>query len=269
MHTITLSEINIYPIKSLGGISLQEARVEERGLQYDRRWMLVGRQNQCLTQRKYPQMALCKTALEPEGIRVSFPGMNDLLIPFAPQTAEKVQVTVWGDTCEAVVVHEKANTWFSKVLALDCKLVFMPDDTRRAVDKKYDPGENAVSFADGFPFLLISEASLADLNERLEEPVLMNRFRPSLVVKNTEAFAEDKWKKLQIGAVLFQGVKLCGRCVMTTIDQTTAEKGAEPLKTLAGYRTAGKKVLFGQSLVYGQQGSIIRVGDEVQVVSNL
>ncbi len=265
MPAILLSEINIYPIKSLGGISLQETVAEVRGLQHDRRRMLIDSQNQCLTQRKHPQMALCKTALAHNGILVSFPGVPDLLVPWVPQTQQRLAVDIWGDTCEAVVVSAAANHWFSQVLALDCQLVFMPDDSHRAIDQRYDPASTTVSFADSYPFLLISEASLTDLNRRLDAPVPMNRFRPNLVVKHTEAFAEDYWKEIQIGATTFQSVKLCGRCVLITIDQQTAGKGQEPLKTLAGYRTVGSKVLFGQNMVCRQPGNVLRVGDEVTV----
>ena len=261
-----LSEIYIYPIKSLGGISLQEAWVEERGLQYDRRWMLVDEQNQFLTQRKFPRMALCKTSLDDQGIKVSFPEMDDLSIPFSPQTKEKLAVTIWDNSCEAVVVSEEADRWFTEALQLSCRLVLMPETTKRAVDKRYATADNTVSFADGYPFLLIGQSSLDDLNRRLEEAVPMNRFRPNLVVKDAPPYSEDTWHTIQIGAVVFYGVKPCSRCVLTTVDQATGEKGKEPLKTLAGYRTTGNKVLFGQNLVYAQKGSTISVGDKVRLL---
>lgn len=263
---IIVSQINSYPIKSLAGISLSSAVVEERGLQHDRRWMLVDERNQFITQRKLAKMALIRPELTESGLVVQTRGMPPLSVPFRPENQECILVTVWDDTCPAIEVSQEANAWFSKALQMPCKLVYMPDDSVRPVDPRYAVEDECVSFADGYPFLLISEASLADLNSRLETPVPMNRFRPNIVVRGTEPFAEDTWRTIQIGETTFYVVKPCARCVVTTIDQQTAQKSKEPLKTLATYRSAGSKVMFGQNMVYGRKGNHIRVGDAMRVV---
>ncbi len=262
---LSLSAIYIYPIKGLAGISLPSSQVEERGLQYDRRWMLVDDTHTFLTQRKYPQMALLTVQLTSKGLRVQAPGKADLLIPLGA-TGEKLRVTVWDDTCEAETVNTVADNWFSEALGVFCRLVYMPDHSIRPVDSRYAVADNYVSFADAYPFLVISEESLADLNGRLAEPVPMNRFRPTLVVKGATPFAEDTWYRFRIGECIFYGVKPCARCVVTTIDQETAEKGKEPLKTLSIYRQRGHKILFGQNVIFGREGSKIQVGDEVEVL---
>ena len=164
---------------------------------------------------------------------------------------------------------DEVNGWFSDVLDVECRLVTMPETTRRRIPPEFavNPGEDHVSFADGYPFLLIGEASLAEVNARLETPVPMNRFRPNLVVSGSEAFAEDSWKKIRIGETVFHLVKPCARCVLTTVDQATGVKdGKEPLKTLASFRTFDGKVLFGQNLIAENPGGVVRVGDEVEVL---
>ncbi len=261
---LTLSAIYIYPVKGLAGISLSSSLVEERGLQYDRRWMLVDDSDTFLTQRKFAQMALLKVKLTDEGLLVQARGKTDLPIPFGA-TGDKLRVTVWDDTCEAIAVSKASDQWFSEALGISCRLVYMPDYSVRPVDSRYAVAHNYVSFADAYPFLLISEESLADLNTRLEEAVPMNRFRPTLVVKGATPFAEDTWYQFRIGECLFYGVKPCARCVVTTIDQETAGKGKEPLKTLASYRQREHKILFGQNVVFGREGSQIKVGDEVVI----
>ncbi len=262
-----LSAIYVYPIKSLGAIRLETAAVEARGLAYDRRWMLVDEHNTFLTQRKYPQMALLRVEIRPDGLRVFTSGKPDLLMPYEPQRGEELRVTVWDDTCTAIAVSAEADQWFSEAIGFPCRLVYMPERSIRPVDERYAREDDHVSFADAYPFLLIGEASLNDLNVRLTEPVPMNRFRPNFVVSGSEPFAEDAWHGLRIGNSLFYGAKPCARCILITIDQTTAAKGKEPLLTLAGYRSANNKVYFGQNLLYGGEGTQVRVGDVVEVVS--
>jgi uncharacterized protein YcbX len=247
---------------------MESVVVEERGLQYDRRWMLVDAQNHFLTQRKLAKMALFKVSIKKEGLEVTAPEMPTLYIPFAPQTAEVISVRVWDDTCQAIVVSNKASLWFSKALQITCKLVYMPDDSLRPVDERYSGNNEIVSFADGYPFLLIGEASLADLNSRLSQPVSMNRFRPNLVINTTEPFAEDTWRSIRIGEATFHLVKPCARCILTTIDQQNGVAGKEPLKTLSSYRTFHNKVLFGQNLLSDQaSGKVIHMGSPVTVLS--
>lgn len=266
-----LSEINIYPIKSLGGISLKGSVVENRGLQLDRRWMLVDEKNNFLTQRENPLMATVKTEILKNGLGVSSDN-ETLEIPLETNLEETVSVKIWSSRCRARVYERKFNEWFSNILQKHCKLVLMPEETRRRVNYFYAVHQDdAVSFADGYPVLLACESSLADLNSRLEMPVPMNRFRPNLVVSGADAFAEDGWKQIKIGTVIFHVVKPCGRCVMTTVDQTSGEKhGAEPLKTLATYRipkrSIKKKILFGQNLIAENSGEILNIGDAVEVI---
>lgn len=266
-----LTEINVYPVKSLKGISLQESKVENRGLQYDRRWMLVDKNNEFLTQREFPKMATLRVETEEKGLKV-FDGENSISIPAEIGPSATVRVKVWSSTCPAKVYGDAINGWFSGALETDCRLVLMPEESRRRVNYFYAVRKtDVVSFADAYPFLLIGENSLNDLNSRLENPVPMNRFRPNLVVNESAAFAEDGWKKIKIGETVFHLVKPCARCVMTTIDQQTGvSDGKEPLKTLAGYRipkrSTEKKILFGQNMIAENIGGVLRVGDRVEVL---
>ena len=276
-----ISEINIYPIKSLKGISVDSAKVEERGLQYDRRWMLTDMDGVFLTQREFPKMAMVSTWIEEGGLGVSADRFGEAFIPFLPETGNKRQVTIWQSICEGEIYGGVLNEWFSDVLGTNCQLVYMPDNSRRSVNKRFDRGDDIVSFADGYPLMVLSEASLADLNSRLNEPLPMNRFRPNLVVSSVNAFAEDDWQRVRIGEALFRSTKPCERCVITTVDQARGEfAGKEPLKTLASYRMARNvmperygslgvnetAVLFGQNLIADTPGGGIKVGDKVEVL---
>ncbi len=266
-----LSEINIYPIKSLGGISQKKAMVEKRGLQFDRRWMLIGEKQNFLTQRNFPKMATVSVEILENGLRVS-QGNDELVIPFEPNTNKTESVKIWSSRCRAQVYEDKINKWFSDALETNCRLVLMPVETKRKVSYFYAVHkDDVVSFADAYPFLLIGEDSLTDLNSRLENPVPMNRFRPNFVVSGADAFAEDGWRRIRIGDVVFHLVKPCARCVVTTIDQSNgAKQGVEPLKTLASFRipksSIKKKILFGQNLIAEDVGKIVNVGDAVEVL---
>jgi uncharacterized protein YcbX len=261
---LAVSQLFIYPVKSLGGIALDVATVTDRGLQHDRRWLLIDDQHRFLTQREHPVMALFKLSITPTGIGVDFKG-DPFTIPFQPQTNTTHQVQIWNDTCIATVVSEEADNWFSERMGFPCQLVYMPDNTHRKVEAPYAKNNEIVSFADGYPFLIIGQASLDELNGRLEKPVPMNRFRPNIVFTGGTPYQEDNMQHFVIGDIHFYGVKPCGRCIMTTIDQQTATKGQEPLRTLASYRTAHKKVLFGQNLLHTGQG-LIRTGDSLEII---
>lgn len=274
MIDLTISEINIYPIKSLGGISLQKSVIEARGLQHDRRWMLVDEKGKFFTQREFPVMATLKTELETDSLKVTAKNGNSVLIPFSEnKNGEEKNVSVWESRVKARVAESSINEWFSEVLQTNCQLVQMNENSKRIVSpfyavRKY---QDEVSFADAYPLLLIGENSLKDLNTKLENPIPMNRFRPSLVVKNSEAFAEDNWKKIKIGENIYHIVKSCARCVITTINQETGiSDGKEPLKTLAAYRQfkhEGKsKINFGQYLIPENTGAEINLGDKVKIV---
>jgi uncharacterized protein len=263
---MVLQEIFIYPIKSLGGIKLDSWHLEEKGFRYDRRWMLVDKSGMFLSQRKHPKMALLQVKLSDEGLIVSQKQQNEqkLLIPYEHRTLGSRAVTIWDDIVDATFVGEQYSAWFSEQLGIECDLVVMPEHVKRKVNPKYAVAEEAVSFADGMPYLLIGEASLEELNQRLDKPVGMDRFRPNLVIKGASPFEEDNWSEIAIGEAVFKITKPCARCVMTTVDQDTAEKGKEPLKTLAAYRTVNGKVMFGQNMSLWS-GSKVSVGDEVIV----
>ena len=258
----TLTQLTVYPVKSLGGIPLASSAVEARGLRHDRRWMVVDPSGRFLTQREFPRMALVSPSLAGDALMLDAPGMPMLPVPPAPPDAAPLTVRVWRSVCDALPVGGEADEWLSHHLDTPVRLVYMPDATRREVNPDYGRPGDVVSFADGYPFLLIGEASLADLNARLDVPVGMDRFRPNFVVSGSPAYAEDGWARVRIGGVLFRGAKPCDRCGLTTIDQTTAARGTEPYHTLAGYRMVEKKVLFGQYLIAAGEG-IVTVGEAV------
>lgn len=269
--SLTLSKIYIYPIKSLGGISLVESFVEDRGLQYDRRMMLVDDEGIFITQRDFPQMALLKTEIKNEHLTVAHLNYNQSIeIPLQPANSfshYKRKVKIWDDICEASIVSEEADNFFSDMIGLKCHLVYMPEDEKRIVDpqRKYVVDNHIVSFADGYPFLIIGQSSLNELNRRLEKPLPMNRFRPNFVFAGGRPFEEDNWKDFMIGDVKFRAVKPCARCVITTTDQETAIRNQEPLKTLSTFRKIENKVMFGMNLVSYSEG-LIKVGDKISLL---
>jgi uncharacterized protein YcbX len=263
---LTVSELYIYPIKSLGGIALNKATLTDRGFEHDRRWMLVDANNQFLSQREVNAMALLKVQIAEEGLlitNIAIPG-EELLVPFQPAITETEMVTVWSNHCRAQRVSDEADAWFSKQLGLSCKLVYMPNSTRRYVDGRYAHNKEITSFSDGYPLLLIGQGSLDDLNNRLETPLPMNRFRPNIVFTGGTAFQEDYMKHFEINGITFFGVKPCARCLITTIDQQTAEKAKEPLRTLSTYRMKNKKIYFGQN-VLPQGTGIVSIGDTIKL----
>jgi uncharacterized protein YcbX len=225
--------------------------------------MVVDRNYRFLTQRQFPRLALVSTKLEKNRLRLGTPGLDDLEVPLTLPTGSTIQAVVWNDTVLVVDTGDHAARWFTQALGGPARLVFMPEDARRIATRRGYSSQ--VSLADAYPFLLLSEESLNDLNSRLAEPVPMNRFRPNLVVRGCEPYAEDTWNEIRVGRLPFHVVKPCSRCVTTTVNQLTGEKGSEPLKTLATYRERDGNVYFGQNLIHGERG-VLRVGDEVEVV---
>ena len=253
MKDLRLSEIYIYPIKSLGGIRLKKAKVLEKGLEFDRRWMLVDRDGKFMTQRIHPKMALLKVSLGHGEISVvnhARPERPSIRF-FADQvpSGKHLYATIWDDAVTVTEVDSDLSAWFSKELEMDCRLVVFPESNTRPVDARYKVNDENVSLADAYPFLVIGQSSLDDLNTRLKEPVPMNRFRPNFVVTGSDPYEEDRWRKIRIGQNRFIAVKPCSRCVLTTVNQDTGEKGIEPLATLSSYRKIESKVNFGQNLV--------------------
>ncbi len=262
-----VSEIRIYPVKGLRGLSVAAAEVEPWGLAGDRRWMVVDANGRFLSQREAPQMARIDVEPRPGGLRLSAEGWGvcDVAVPDGPAD---LPVTVWRDRLHAAPADGAASRWLDAALdRAGCRLVHMADPaTVRPVDPDYGAPGDHVSFADGYPLLLATTASLADLSDRVGRPLPMTRFRPNLVVDGAGPWAEDGWSALAVGAVRFRIAKPCARCVVTTVDPATGIKGAdgEPLRTLADYRRDGRgRPIFGQNLIPDGPGRIA-VGDAVQ-----
>ena len=263
----TVTALYVYPLKAARGVRSPASAVEARGLVGDRRWMLVDQDGRMVSQRTHPSLACLRVAVRGEGIKVEAPGGQQPLSVTAPEArAHRLQVDVHGSVSEAALGPDEAHAWFSRFLEADVRLVHQPPDVRRPVSPAYGSKGDHVSFADGFPVLLTTTASLHDLNARLETPIPMDRFRPNVVVEGAEAFAEDGWRVVQIGEVRFRAVKPCKRCTVTTVNQTTGQQtGAEPLRTLGRYRKQGSGVLFGQNLI-PDVGGVVREGDAVEVL---
>ena len=262
----TLSSIYIYPIKSLAGIEVEQWEVTPTGLQYDRKWMLVDGQQQFLSQRRLPKMALLKTQIIDQQLIISAPGQADLLIKLeAPETTTTQEVTVWGDKCLAQEVNQQASQWFSDFLKFPCTLVYQPSENIRTVDQKYALANDQTSFSDGFPFLIVSAASLELLNQQMNLSLSIRRFRPNLVISDCSSYAEDKWRKISIGEIAFRLPKPCSRCSVPQIDPDTAYIDKEPLRTLARTRKWNNKVFFGQNALHDSLG-ILHIGDSVVVI---
>ena len=268
-----LSEVFIYPVKSLRGISVPSAKLEPRGLAYDRRWMIVADGGDTfLTQREFPTMALLHTELTDQHLIISHAtkSIEPLLIPLETGSyGEAINVRIWDDVCPAILVSPAADAWLSEALETPCQLVYMPDDSRRSTDPRYSNPDDIVSFADGFPLLLIGQASLDDLNRRLPNPIGIERFRPNFVFTGGNAHAEDSWQHFQIGNQTFRSVKPCARCQLTTVDPETGTFGKEPLRTLSTYRLDGHKILFGMNVIWNttnEASSFIKIGDPIEVI---
>jgi MOSC domain-containing protein len=264
MSLLRLAALTVYPIKSAAGIPSDAWDVDAFGLRYDRRWVVTDPAGVFQTQRTIPRLALIRVALGPGALRLDAPERPTLELPLAPSCDRRVRVRVWNDETEGVPVGPAADRWLTDFLGAACRLVYMPDDVVRPVDPTYGSPGDRVGFADAFPFLLISDASLADLNARLAAPLPMNRFRPNLVVSGCAPYAEDDWGGFHAAGIEFRVVKPCARCVVTTTDQATAARGTEPLRTLATYRRRGNDALFGQNLIHRGTGRL-EVGAPVEL----
>jgi uncharacterized protein YcbX len=262
-----VSALRIYPVKSCRGIALQTSRVEARGLCSDRRWMIVDERGEFVTQRTAPRLALVSVALE-DGVSpvvLRAPGLPELRLAPASPEAPRRRVQVWRDAVDAADCGLEAASWISAWLGFAASIVYMPDDTRRPVKRAYAQPADIVGFADGFPILLANAASLDDLNDRMEEPLPMDRFRPNLVVRGCAPWAEDGWRLIRVRELTIRIVKPCDRCVITTTDQETGERGVEPLRTLARFRRRENDVLFAQNAIPDGPG-LVTVGDPVTVL---
>lgn len=261
MSQITLAAMHVYPIKSCAGVEVAEWEVDKFGLRHDRRWMVITAEGEFLTQREVPVLATVRTRMAPIHLRVSAPEMAELVLPLEPVGGRPVVTKVWDDTVRVVAPDPKADEWFSQVVGRQCQLVYMPSDYVREVDHSFAPDGGRTGLADGYPFLLVGESSLADLNQRLDIALPMNRFRPNLVVRGSAPWAEDEWASFTMGSIPMKGVKLCARCVVTTTDQATGQRdGPEPLRELAQFRRWPRGVMFGQNVVHYGTGRL-RLGD--------
>lgn len=260
-----VTALYVYPVKSCAGTPLNVAEIGPRGILHDREFMITLPDGRFVTQRELPRLALIRPTLGDEWLAFAAPASPSLVVT-PTDDGPRREVIIWRDTVTAVDQGSEVADWLSEFLETRVRLVRMPADTVRRVDPAYAPrATDQVGFADGYPLLLISEESLVDLNSRLERPLPMNRFRPNVVVRGAGApYAEDSWADLWIGEVRFSGVKTCARCPITTTDQLTAERGIEPLATLARYRRIERGVLFGQNLVHSATGRIA-VGDALSV----
>lgn len=257
-----VSALYVYPIKACRGVRVSEWPVVERGFDADRRWMIVDQAGVFVSQREVTRLALVSTAFDGASLRVTAPGLTPLLLPRGHELAAARSVRIWSDESRGCV-HTEGSAWFSEYLGASHELVYMPDAERRAVNPERARAADIMSFADGYPFLLISEASLGELNRRLTEPVPMERFRPNIVISGTEPFAEDEFSELRLGGISFRGVKRCDRCSVTTIDIETGRPSREPLRTLSTFRLQDSRVWFGMNLIHDGPG-VLRVGDSVE-----
>jgi uncharacterized protein len=252
---LSVTELYVYPVKGARGISLETADLDEFGVRHDRRWMIVDAAGGFITQRSHPSLALLTTELEPDALVLRSPRAGVLSLPLAVDHGEPRTVRVWDDVVEVLDAGAAA-----------ARLLFMPEDCLRQADPAYAAPGDRVSFADGFPLLLITQASLDELNRRLPAPVPMARFRPNVVVSGAAPHDEDRWRSIRAGGVPLDVVKPCARCAVTTIDQATGVAGREPLRTLAQYRRRDGKLWFGQNVVHRGAGEL-RVGADVEVLT--
>jgi len=268
--TAIITELNIYPIKSCRGIALERAHVTAAGFEHDREWMIARPDGRHLTQREMPRMALIEPSLDARLLQLHAPGRDPLPVP-AELLDNPVTVKCWNDECAAFDAGDDAANWLSSFLEKPVRLVRFNPQHRRLSSMDWTGGvETFQRFSDAFPWMLISQGSLDDLNARLTEALPMHRFRPNIVVDGLAPYDEDRVHEFIAAGVRLQPVKPCARCIITTTNQLTAEReGEEPLRTLRQYRYSAqhKGVLFGQNLMLTTGiGTELRVGQSVGVV---
>jgi uncharacterized protein YcbX len=265
-----LSALFVYPVKSCGALAPSSTQVEARGLADDRRWMIVDLDGRFITGRQLPRLVLLRATPVSGGLTLVAPDMTPLAVVEPTTDAPRRFVTVWKDTLDAVDAGDIAAAWLTNFLDRDVRLVFMDARSHRPVSPTHTQPGDEVSFADAYPLLLISQASLDGLNRRLSNALPMQRFRPNLVVTGDIApHAEDSWRRLRIGGIEFDAVKPCTRCVFTTVDPLRGDfdSSGEPLKTLKTYRRSAEGITFGMTLIARGTGSI-HIGDAVTVLAS-
>lgn len=263
-----VTELNIYPIKSCRGISLERAELCRFGLKHDREWLVVDQNREFRTQRKTPRLALIQTEIFVDKLVLSADSFESCEVSLQALGDQRCEVKIWKDLCLATDQGDAASAWLSEVLRCKARLVRMHQDFKRQVDLEFSQNGDQVGFADGYPLLLASEESLAELNTRLEQPVPMQRFRPNIGIRGVKAYEEDTWGKIRIGDILFRVAKPCARCVVTSTDQRTGERYKEPLRTLSTYRRdENGNVLFAVNLIHQQHFGELKLGDTIQIES--
>jgi len=257
MANYTLSSIYIYPVKSLNGIVQQSARVCDRGIENDRRWMLVNESGEYQSLKKVAELARFKVSLKDGNMQIFHPDSSETIeVPFNIDHGNEMEVKIMDDVCKAKIGSEQFDNWFSVLLDREIHLVYMPEETERMVNPKYAVNEEKVSFANNYPLMMIGQAGLDNLNSLLEEPAEMERLRPNLVFTGGIPFEEDSFQDFDIGDCSFRAVKSCPRCVVINVEPGTGVKGPEPLKTLSSYRSVGNDVNMGQFLLCLRKGTI-------------
>lgn len=267
-----VSSLHVYPIKACKGVDLREMPLDARGPLGDRRFMVVDQRGLFVTQRDVPKLALISADLSGTTLTLRAPATGTFTLDLSLSRTDRRRVQVWRSQVDALSMGAEVSAWLSNTLGLSVSLVHMDATAERFASEAFAAPGTPVSFADGYPILLLSEGSLNHLNDQLarasEPPVPMNRFRPNLVVSGVDPHAEDTWKSFRIGDVTFDVVKPCERCRVTTIDQATAIASKEPLRTLATYRKRDNLITFGQNVVHRREGTL-RVGDPVELLSSL
>lgn len=263
---MNVHSLHVYPVKSLTGIPVSSFEMDDFGPKGDRRWMIVDADRSFVTQRALPELARITTSLVGDDVTVQIPGEGDFTLQ---ATDDELPVLVWRDWVKALNGEATASEALSRFCGKELRFVYMPDSSFRRVDAGRVADYRRVGFADGFPLLIVNQASLEELNGRLETPVDIRRFRPNIVVTGPAPWEEDLWRKLTVGAQSFDIVKPSSRCVLTTVDPDTGVKdpGLQPLRTLSGYRRTADGVIFGQNAIHESPG-VIRVNDVVTVIES-
>lgn len=265
--TFRVAALFRYPLKSAAGISCHEVELDRFGVRNDRRWMIIDPTGVPVTQREAPHLARLRARSSPEGLHLDWEdGAARITVARPERATPRFPVNIWGDALQLPLADEAVNAWLTAHLDLDARLAWMPDDVDRPVNPRYAKADDRTSLTDGYPLHIIGSGSMADLNDRLEQPVGVERFRPNVYIDGPPAFDEDSWANVKIGGSALRVVKPCPRCAITTVDPATGSRGKEPLRTLSTYRKREGGVMFGQNALHQGTGTL-RVGDSVEVLS--
>jgi len=272
---LKVSQLFIYPIKSLAGISVKSAKVTVKGFEHDRRFMLVDENNRFLTIREFPKMTRLQPILTEEGLQLKSldTEIENLFIPLNTKNEKSEKVLIWNAEVEAISISPKIDSWFSEVLGAAIKLVQMPEYSMRPVDTTsgYKPSGKFVSFADAYPFMMMGEAAITDLNDRHsgEQTFSVQRFRPNIVFSGGYPNQEDEIENFTINGISFTGLENCARCTIPNVNPTNGvvDENTEPLTTLSKYRLQNRKIYFGRNLVHSGTG-VVQVGNLLELEVN-